>query len=70
MSVAKVIEISAASDKSFEDAITNGIAKATETVRDIKGAWVKEQQVKVEDGKITEYLVTLRVIFVLEETGG
>jgi len=65
MSVAKVIEISAASDKSFEDAITNGIAKATETVREIKSAWVKEQQVKVEDGKIAEYRVDLKVTFVL-----
>lgn len=66
MSVAKVIEISAASDTSFEEAITNGIAKATETVRDIRGAWVKEQQVKVEEGKIVEYRVDLKVTFVLD----
>ncbi len=66
MSVAKVIEISAASEESFEDAIANGITKATETVRDIKGAWVKEQQVKVENGKIAEYRADLKVTFVLE----
>lgn len=66
MSVAKVIEISASSEQSFEDAIANGIAKATETVRDIRAAWVKEQQVKVEGGKIAEYRVDLKVTFVLE----
>jgi len=66
MSVAKVTEISSGSETSFEDAIEKGIAKATETVRNIRGAWVKEQQVKVEDGKITEYRVDLKVTFVLE----
>jgi dodecin len=66
MSVAKVIELSATSEKSFEDAITNGIGKATETVREIKAAWVKEQQVKVENGKVTEYRVDLKVTFVLD----
>lgn len=66
MAVAKVVEINVASDKSFEDAIVLGIAKAGETVRNIRGAWVKEQQVKVEDGKISEYRVDLKVSFVLE----
>ena len=66
MSVAKVTEITSGSEASFEDAIEKGIAKATETVRNIRGAWVKEQQVKVEDGKITEYRVDLKVTFVLE----
>jgi dodecin len=66
MSVAKVIEISASSDESFEDAISNGIAKASETVREIRAAWVKEQQVKVEGGKIAEYRVDLKVTFALE----
>ena len=55
MSVAKVIEINAASNESFEDAINAGISKASETVHNIRGAWVKEQQVTVEDGKIAEY---------------
>ena len=66
MAVAKVIEINAASSESFEDAINAGIAKASETVRNIRGAWVKEQQVTVEDGKVVEYRVDLKVSFVLD----
>lgn len=66
MSVAKVIEISATSETGFEDAIRNGLAKAAESVRDIRGAWVKEQMVRVEDGKVTEFRVDLKVTFVLE----
>jgi hypothetical protein len=66
MAVAKVIEINAASSESFEDAINTGISKASETVHDIRGAWVKEQQVTVEDGKISEYRVDLKVSFVLD----
>jgi hypothetical protein len=66
MAVAKVLEINAASGKSLEDAITTGIAKASETVRNIRGAWIKEQQVVVEDGKVTEYRVDLKISFVLD----
>ena len=66
MSVAKVIEITSASRESFEDAIRQGIAKASETVRDIKGAWVSQQTVKVENGTIVEYRTDLKVSFVLE----
>ena len=67
MAVAKVIEITAASTDSFEDAIRQGISKASETVREIQGAWVKEQKVKVsEDGSITEFRVDLKVTFVLD----
>ena len=66
MAVAKVIEINTASNESFEDAINDGISKASETVHNIRGAWVKEQQVTVEDGKIAEYRVDLKVSFVLE----
>ena len=66
MAVAKVIEINAASTESFEDAINAGISKASETVHNIRGAWVKEQQVTVEDGKIADYRVDLKVSFVLE----
>ena len=66
MSVGKVLELTSGSGESFEDAIARGIAKASETVRDIRGAWVKEQQVKVEDGKIVEYRVDLKITFVLE----
>ena len=65
MAVAKVIEISSASDKSFEDAIQQGIAKAAESVKDIRGAWVKEQQVVVKDNKVVEYRIDLKVTFVL-----
>ncbi len=66
MSVAKVVEISASSTESFEDAVRNGVAKASETVRNIRSAWVKEQQVTVEDGGVTSYRVDLKVTFVLE----
>jgi flavin-binding protein dodecin len=67
MSVAKVSEISSTSGKSFDDAIANGIARANKTLRNIRSAWVKEQQVRVKDGKITEYQVNLLVTFVLED---
>jgi flavin-binding protein dodecin len=66
MAIAKVIEINSGSDKSFDEAVENGIKKAGESVRDIRGAWVKDQQVLVKDGKITEYRVDLKVSFVLE----
>ena len=65
MSIAKVIEISAASPTSFDDAIRQGIARATETVSDVRGAWIKEQQVRVEGGKIVEFRVDMKVTFVL-----
>jgi flavin-binding protein dodecin len=65
-SVAKVIEITAESTESFEDAIQLGIAKATESVHGIRGAWVESQQVKVEDGKVVAYRVDLKVTFVLD----
>ena len=67
MSVAKVSEISATSTKSFEDAITSGIARAQKTIRNIKSAWIKEQQVRIENGKITEYQVNMMITFVLED---
>jgi flavin-binding protein dodecin len=66
MTVAKVIEISATSPESFEDAVRQGIAKASESVRDIQGAWVKEQHVNVENGNIVEFRVNMYVTFVLE----
>lgn len=66
MSVAKVIEISSSSTASFDDAVKSGIAKASETVKNIKSAWVQDQQVSVENGKITEYRVILKLTFVLE----
>jgi flavin-binding protein dodecin len=66
MSVAKIIEISAESTRSFEDAIRQGIETASKTVRNIRAAWVKEQQVVVEGGNIAKYRVDLKVTFVLE----
>ncbi len=66
MSVAKVVEITASSPTSFEDAVKNGIDKAGETLHGIMGAWVSEEKVDVEDGKIVEFRVTLRVTFVLD----
>jgi dodecin len=66
MSVAKVIEINSSSPESFEDAIRRGITKASETVRNIKGAWVHEQTVAVDDGTINEFRVNLRVSFLLD----
>ncbi len=65
MSVAKVTEIIASSDTSFEDAIQTGIARANETLRNVKGAWVSEMKVDCADGKITSYRVAMKVTFVL-----
>jgi dodecin len=66
MAVAKVIEITSSSSESFEDAIAQGVTKATESVRDIRGAYVNEQMVRVENGEIVEYRTDLKVTFVLE----
>lgn len=65
-SVARVTEISATSDSSFDDAVRVGIARANETLRNVRSAWVKEQQVKVDGGSIVEYQVNLLVTFVLD----
>ena len=65
--VGKVTEITSTSTKGFEDAIASGIARASKTIRDIRSAWVKEQTVRVDKGKITEYQVNLLVTFVLDE---
>lgn len=67
MSVARVTEISATSTTSFEDAIKSGLARANETLRNVKSAWIKEQQVRVEGGSISEYQVNLLVTFVLDD---
>jgi flavin-binding protein dodecin len=68
MSVARVTEISATSEKGFEDAIQQGIARAAETIHGLRGAWVKEQEVQIEGGKISSYKVIMKVTFVLDET--
>ena len=71
MSVARVTEITASSSKSFEDAIKAGIARAEQTLHNLRGAWIQEQKVVITDGKISEYRVNMKVTFVLmhaEET--
>jgi hypothetical protein len=67
MSVAKVSEISATSTVSFEDALKQGIARATKTLRNVKSAWVKEQHVQVSNGLVAEYRVNMMVTFVLDD---
>ena len=67
MSVARIVEISSTSNKSFEDAIVQGIARASKTLREIKSAWVKEQEVMIKGSKIAAYKVILKVTFVLED---
>jgi dodecin len=65
MSVAKVVELISSSNVSFEDAINEGIARACKTLEGVKGAWVKDQKVSIDNGKVVEYRVTLKVSFVL-----
>lgn len=67
MSVARVTEIIASSKKDFEDAIEEGVKRATETLDGVRGAWVEGQKVVIKDGKIDEYRVTLKVTFVLKD---
>ena len=67
MSVARVTELSAVSENGFEDAINQAIARATQTLRGIEGAWVKDMNVMIEDGIIAGYKVNLAVTFVLED---
>jgi flavin-binding protein dodecin len=67
MAVAKVVEISASSTKSFDDAVKSGISRASKTLKGITGAWVEEQKVAVKDGNITEFRVNMRVTFILVE---
>jgi flavin-binding protein dodecin len=69
MSIARITEISSTSTESFEDAIRQGVSRATRTLRNVRSAWVKEQQVRVEGGRIVEFQVTLMITFVLEDGG-
>jgi len=66
MTVARVTEIIAGSPKSFEDAVKVGIKRATKTLKNVKGAWVKSQKVVIDDGKIIEYRVNLEITFILK----
>jgi flavin-binding protein dodecin len=67
MSVARITEISSSSAKSFEDAVQVGIARAHKTLKNVKGAWIKEQKVVAEKGKVTEYRVIMMVTFILTD---
>jgi flavin-binding protein dodecin len=67
MSIARVTEIIASSDNSFEDAVADGVRRATKTLKNVKSAWVQDQQAVVKNDKIKEFRVTLKVTFILEE---
>lgn len=67
MSVARVTEITAKSTKSFEDAMEVGVARACKTLKNVTGAWVEDQKVDIEDGKIVAYRVNMKITFVLED---
>lgn len=64
--VAKITEISASSERGFDDAVENGIARASKTLKNISGAWVKDMKVDVEGGKVVRWRVTMKVSFILE----
>lgn len=68
-SIARITTISSRSDESFEDAVRQGIARASETLRGIEGAWVKDHIVNISDGQITSWQVNLEVTFVLDDGG-
>ncbi len=70
MSVVRGTEITSVSTKSFEDAIQQGIARATKTLGDVRSAWVKEEQMDVEKGQIVAYTVTMMITVLLEDTPG
>ncbi len=67
MSVGRVTEITSTSTKSFEDAIQQGVTRATATLRNVKSAWIKEQEVRIDNGLIVEYQVDMLISFVLED---
>ena len=67
MSVARVVEITATSEQSFEDAMRQGITRATATLRNVKSAWIKEQEVEIAEGKVVKFKVNMLVTFVLDD---
>lgn len=67
MTVARITEISASSTKSFEDAARIGVSRASKTLKNVSGAWVKDQELGIKDGEVSEYRVKLKITFVLEE---
>ncbi len=67
MSIARITEISSSSNASFDDAIEKGIARAAKTIRNIEGAWVKDQKLVIKDGKISEYRVNMKISFIIDD---
>ena len=67
MSIARVVEITATSEESFEDALQQGVSRATQTLRNVRSAWVKEQEIHIENGQIAGYKVNMLVTFVLDD---
>lgn len=67
MSIARVTEITSASTISFEDAVSKGIARADETLKNVEGAWIQDQKVVVRGGKIVEYRVNMKITFILND---
>ncbi len=67
MSVARVTEVISSSDKSFDDAVQAGVERASQTLQNVTGAWVKDQKCTVTNGKITEWRVTMKITFVLND---
>ena len=67
MSIARITEITASSSVSFEDAVKQGVERASRTLENVAGAWVEEQKVVVENGKVTEWRVTMKISFVLRD---
>ena len=67
MTIARVTELSATSDQSFEDAINQGVTRATNTLRNVESAWIKDMNVMIENGNISAYKVNMAITFILEE---
>lgn len=67
MTIARVTEISASSKKSFEDAVERGVVRACKTLKNVTGAWVKDQEVSIKDGKVDEFIVKMKISFVLAD---
>ena len=67
MTVARVTEIISSSPNSFDDAVKQGVSRAVKTLKNVRGAWVQDQKVQIEDGKIVSYRVNLKISFVLED---
>ncbi|NOS75303.1 MAG: dodecin domain-containing protein [Methyloglobulus sp.] len=66
MPIAKISEITSSSNKSFDDAIEKGIKRANKTIRGIQGAWIQDQKLVIDDGKIIEYRVNMKISFILD----